>query len=518
MASLTSTLKRAVQIKPDGAATRYGTRTRTWREIAERVARLAGALVELGLRPDDRVAVISPNSERYLEIYFAVAWAGGVLTPVNWRWSEPEILQCFVDCTPRVVFADDTYLALAASLKDQCASVTHLVRTSDGAGPDAALDYEVLIEAASAIPDADRRNDMLAGLFYTGGTTGKSKGVMLSHANIMWSMLAYLAHTQPREDDVYLHAAPLFHVAGMASVFGITAAAGSHVFAPRFDPIAVLGLIEDHAVTVATFVPTMLQALLDTPGGAEVLRRRMRRMLYGASPISPALLQRAIDTLPDAEFIQCYGMTELAPIGTILSPTDHRKGSASLLSSAGRAAYGVEVRVGDDRGATLPRNAVGEILVRGPNVMLGYWNNSEETARAIREGWMRTGDAGYIDAEGYVYLVDRVKDMLVVGGENVYSVEVERVLSMLPEIVQCAVIGIPDEKWGERVHAVVVVDADSSVAESDIEAHCRRHLAGYKCPKSIEIRHEPLPLSGVGKILKGPLREPHWSGRQRRIG
>lgn len=517
MPALTSALKRAILIRPEKTATICGDRIRTWREVGDRVAKAAMMFSRLGVGPNDRVAVLCLNSDRYLELYFATLWAGAVIVPVNWRWSMAEISQCFADCDPRLLVVDDVFAGQAEALMASAPQLVGMLYIGDGETPMGAVSYEQEIAQLPPAVDAERRGEDLAGLFYTGGTTGRSKGVMLTHRNVMWGQLDYLAHTQPDQDDVYLHVAPMFHVADMASVFGITTVGGTHVFAASFEPDQVLDCIETNGVTSLTLVPTMLQMLIDRPRAAEIMTR-IRRVLYGASPISPTLLKRALDMLPNVQFFQCYGMTELAPMATILSPIDHYPhASTALLTSAGRPVFGVELRIVDSEDRELLAGEVGEVAVRGPNVMQGYWNNPEETEQALRGGWMHTGDAGYLDSDGYLHLVDRLKDMIVVGGENVYSSEIENVLMMHPDVVQCAVIGVPSDKWGEAVHAVIVVRTGAALTKDTVVSHCRNLLAGYKCPATVALQTEPLALSGVGKILKGPLRLPHWDQRSRHI-
>lgn len=517
MPSLTSTLKRAVLTRPGTIATQCSGRTRTWREVGDRVAKGAALLKRIGISSDDRVAVLCLNSDRYLELYFSILWAGMTIVPVNWRWSPAEITQCFSDCEPRLLVVDDTFADQADALCAGSSQNMRVLYAGDSKAPAGMIDYEEEIADIAPVHDMMRRGDDLAGLFYTGGTTGRSKGVMLTHRNIMWSQLSYIAHTKPDENDVYLHVAPMFHVADMASVFGITSVGGTHLFAGRFDPDQVLTLIETEGVTALTLVPTMLQMLLDRPR-AEKVMTSLRRILYGASPISPTLLRRALHMLPNVSFVQCYGMTELSPMATVLGSDEHDPdASDELLSSAGQPIFGVELRIVDDDGWEMPSGEVGEVIVRGPNVMRGYWKNPEETERALRNGWMHTGDAGYLDANGFLHLADRLKDMIVVGGENVYSIEVENALMAHPDIVQSAAIGVPNEIWGEAVHAVIVVRPGSQLTKEAIDMHCRSLLAGYKRPTSIEIRTEPLALSGVGKVLKAPLRAPYWTQRVRQI-
>jgi len=289
---------------------------------------------------------------------------------------------------------------------------------------------------------------------------------------------------------------------------------GSHVIVPMFTPDGVLAAIEKHRPTDALLVPTMIQMLVDSPGIKEVDVSSLQKVIYGASPISEALLERVERVLPDVALTQAYGMTELAPVATMLTPEDHQ--NPALRRSAGRAVPHAEVRIVDENDNEVPRGTVGEIVVRGGHVMLGYWNKPEETAAALIDGWMHTGDGGRMDERGYVFVVDRIKDMIVSGGENVYSAEVESAITTHPAVAACAVIGVPDDEWGERVHAVVVLAPGGTIELDDLREHTKTLIAGYKAPRSFEVV-EALPLSGAGKVLKRELRAKHWSGVERAV-
>ncbi|GAA3566799.1 long-chain fatty acid--CoA ligase [Amycolatopsis ultiminotia] len=511
---LTQGLHRGVQQRPDEVMTVFGQRRRTFTEVAERVARLAGALRGLGVGRGDRVAILAFNSDRYHEYLFAVPWADAVLNPVNIRWSAEEIAYCLRDSGTRVLFVDDAFAAMVPALREAVPELATVIHLGEGPGPEGSLGYEELIDGADPVDDVRRGGAELAGLFYTGGTTGSPKGVMLSHANLQVSWLGSAAtgNLCPPGARV-LHAAPLFHLAGLAAWGAAVLVTGSHVFIPAFEPVATLSAIAEHRITDALLVPTMIQLLVDHPALHRHDLGSMRNVLYGASPILQAVLERAMKAFPSARFTQAYGMTELSPVATLLGPDDHDRG---FLRSAGRAGSHSEVRVVGPDGNPLPAGEVGEIAVRGGHVMQGYWNKPEETAAAIRDGWMHTGDGGYLDEEGYLYVVDRLKDMIVTGGENVYSAEVENALGRHPAVAQCAVIGVPDPDWGERVHAVVVLHPGETLTVEELRAHVKESIAGYKAPRSLEIV-DGMPLSGAGKILKRELRAKHWSGEDRQI-
>ncbi|WP_340676367.1 long-chain-fatty-acid--CoA ligase [Paraperlucidibaca sp.] len=510
------TLRRAVQLNGDGVATIFAGRRRSWRELESRVARLAGGLIGLGVKAGDRVAILSLNSDRYMEYFYGVPWAGAAVNPVNIRLAVPEIAYTLNDSGSTVLFVDDTFAALLPALRPQLEFVRHVIFAGDGEKPEGCLDYESLIEQSAPVEDANVGGDELAGLFYTGGTTGRSKGVMLSHDNLVFNALNVVAEMGYDRDTVYMHAAPMFHLADMASTFAVTLAAGTHCIVPRFDVDAVLQLIQQEKVTNTLLVPTMINLLASSGRIRDFDVSSMKRMLYGASPMPEAVLLSAMEQMPTVSFAQGYGQTEASPIITSLGPEYHVPGGAKL-RSAGRAALGVEVAVMDADDREVPRGTVGEICARGANVMLGYWGMEAATAETLRHGWLHTGDLGYMDEQGFVFIVDRAKDMVISGGENIFSVEVEGAIYSHPAVRECAVIGIPDDRWGEAVHAVIVLGEGAEATESEIIDHCREKIAGYKVPRSVEFRTEPLPISGAGKILKNELRSPYWEGNQKQV-
>lgn len=516
--NVTHGLRRALQVNPNGLATVCSQRRRTWRELGERVARLAGGLRARGVADGDRVAVLSLNSDRYLELYLAVAWAGAVIVPLNIRWSAPENEDALRDCRAGILFIDKAFAPIGGQLAKAIPELK-LIFADDAEPPSGIESYEALVNASEPIADALRAGEDLAGIFYTGGTTGRSKGVMLSHRNLMANALNALGEGLFQASAVYLHAAPMFHLANGAAMFSLLLSGGSNVIIPAFAPEAVMAAIQSERVTDVLLVPTMIQMLVDHPSLASCDLSSLKKIAYGASPISEALLDRATRALPHVQFTQAYGMTELSPIATVLHWKEHiGDGRAKgRHRGAGRATLGCEVRIVDEQDRAVPFGTVGEIVVRGDIVMMGYWERPEETARAVIDGWMHTGDGGYMDQDGFIYIVDRVKDMIISGGENVYSVEVENALAQHPAVAQCAVIGIPSDQWGEQVHAVVVKRSGARVSSSELIEFTRTLIAGYKCPRSVEISESPLPLSGAGKVLKRELRKPFWEGRDRRV-
>ena len=513
--SVTQGLRRALQTNSGGTATICGDRERTWAEFADRVVRLAGSLRELGACDGERVAIVALNSDRYLEYYYAVPWAGGIVVPVNIRLAVPEILQVLDDSGASVLVVDDTFAPLLPAIREKSGTVRQVLFAGEGETPPGTVAWE---DAAVGDPvdDAAGASDDVYGLFYTGGTTGRAKGVMLTHGNIVSNAQNVIPPMRYDESTCYLHVAPMFHLADCGSTFAVTMCAGRHAFVPKFDPAATVAAIDRFGVTHVLLIPTMVAMMIAEPAVRSSTLSSLDTILYGASPMPEAVMRAALETFPACGFIQGYGMTELSPLATFLERRYHtfEGPDAGRLGSAGRAAHTVEVRVVDEHGVEVPRGEIGEILVRGPMVMKGYYNQPELTAKAVRDGWMHTGDAARMDEDGFVYIVDRIKDMIVTGGENVYSAEVENAVHEHPGVAMCAVVGIPHDELVEAVHAIVVPKDGHALEPDEIIAHCHELVAGYKCPRSVEIRSEPLPLNGAGKILKRDLRAPYWEGHE----
>ena len=516
---LTQSLHRALQQHPDRIAVRCGARQATFRVFADRVARLAGALQTLGMHPGDRVAMLSLNSDRYLEYQMAVPWGGGVLNPCNTRWSAAEILYSLDDSGSTILLVDETFRPLVEQLRRDSRALREVVYCGDGEVPAGMHGYEALLAAADPVPDAVRRGEDLAGIFYTGGTTGFPKGVMLSHTNLCSSALALHSEGLAAAGGTYLHAAPMFHLADMGFSLVHWAEGNTHTIVPMFNPEGVLDTLARDRVSHVLLVPTMIQMLVDHPAMQQPRDlSALKTIIYGASPIAEAVLERAMAALPGVGFVQAYGMTELSPLATVNPAYFHTVEGRKLgkLRAAGRAGYCIELRIVDTEGSEVPRGTVGEVVVRGPNVMQGYWNKPEQTAQAVRNGWMHTGDGAWMDEDGFIFIADRLKDMIISGGENVYSGEVESAIAQHPGVAACAVIGIPSERWGEAVHAVVVCKPGQATSAESLIAHCKALIAGYKCPGSVAFV-DALPLSGAGKVLKTKLREPFWQGRERNV-
>jgi len=516
---LTQCINRSVRATPDKIISRFEGRETTWKQFQDRVSRLAGGLKEIGLKTGDRVGILALNSDRYLEFYFAGFWGGAVVVPLNLRWSAAENAYSLTDSGAEVLLVDDAFLPMVAAITAEAKGIKTLIYMGTGETPRGYLNYEELITNTPPTEDAGRNGNDLAGLFYTGGTTGFPKGVMLSHLSLWSSAMALVNPLKLDENIVYLHAGPMFHLADGSTSLATMLAGGEHAFIPSFNPSNMIKAIQTYGVTHTLIVPTMVKMLIDDPSFAGADVSSLRQITYGGSATTESVLREAMQKLPNVDWIQGYGQTELSPVATYLLPQFHvfSGNNAGKVTSAGTAALCNEIKIVDEDGNELPVGEVGEIVSRGPNAMLGYWNKPEETAAAIKNGWVHTGDCGHMDEDGFVFISDRLKDMIVSGGENVFSIEVENAVAAHPAVADTTVFGIPSEEWGESVHAVVVPVAGASVTQQEIRDHCRTLIANYKCPTSVEFRTEPLPLSGAGKVLKRDLRAPYWAGKTRSV-
>jgi long-chain acyl-CoA synthetase len=484
------------------AARCYGARTAlvdaptgavsSFRAVADAVARMPALLDEIGVDVGGRVAILADGSAAYATLYLAIPAAGRVVVPLNTRYTESELGAACDDGSPLLLVTDRP--------PDQTAGLAPKVLGVD----------EVMAALGRADPagSADGRagapqDDDAAAIFYTGGTTDRAKGVVQSHRNKLVDALSLVAGIGLDEHDRWLVMSPMFHAAGSFNVLPCLWVGATQVFLPRFDAVAALQAIQEHRITVTFGVPTMLRALVAAQRVVQADLSSLRLLGHGGAPMAEADAMEVAATFPAVELCAMYGATEMAPLATI-----HRHQEAVLGTargrSAGRAVLGVDVTVRRPDGSEAAAGELGEIVVRGPNVMVGYWRKPDATAAVVRDGAYWSGDIGYQDDEGHVFVVDRSKDMIITGGENVYGVEVEGVLAAHPAVAEAAVIGTPDPHWGEIVVAVVVTCAE--VAEDELAAHCRAQLAGYKVPRRYEFRTDPLPRSAAGKLLKRELR------------
>ena len=518
MTNLTQFMTAAADTRPTAIATIMGTRKRNWYEHRERVAKLADSLRKLGASAGDRVAILALNSDRYTEYYHAVWWAGAAVVPMNIRWTSVENAYSLNDSEAEILFVDKAFALVVDEIRTECPKLKTVIYLDDGEVPEDMLAYEDLVNQGSLCDDAMRLGEDLAGLYYTGGTTGFPKGVMLPHRALWYNNLVMSKMSEARPESSYLHAGPMFHLADGCASGGLTAVGATHVYVPMFDIEGVVSTIETHGVTHTLMVPTMIGMLLNSDTFDPARLASLQYMTYGASPMPEGLLTDLIERVPDLNIIQGYGQTELAPIVSTLQPEFHvLGGNNSKLRSAGRPVPGTEVKIVDEDGNKVATGDVGEICARGMGAMQGYWKLDEQTAATLVDGWVHTGDGGYMDDDGFIFIADRMKDMIVTGGENVFSAEVESAISTHDAVAEVAVIGIPDDTWGEAVHAVIIPKEGMTPSTDEIVEHCRPLIANYKLPRSTELRADPLPLSGAGKVLKRDLRAPFWENKARQV-
>jgi len=514
-------LAHAVKLYPEKIALRDGDVRYTYRQASERVHRLAAGLLGLGLKAGDHIAILANNSHRYWETYFVASVAGMPLAPLNIRLAAHELEFILNDGEIKALILGPEYIPLYEQFREKVPGLAHvIVLNGELAG---AIDYEQLIAENGPLagPAREWREDEMLNLCYTGGTTGMPKGVMLTQRNVVSNAEHALMSMGFGERDTWLHVAPMFHLADAWACYTLTMAGGAHTFLAAFAPQACLELIEKERVTKTILVPTMINFLVNFPGLANYDTSSLDLMLFGASPMPVDRLIAAKEAL-GPKLCQAYGMTETAPLLTAMkiewTHYDGTEEQRRRLGSCGREVSGVEVRVvNEESGEDVRPGEVGEIIARGPNVMAGYWKRPQETSEALRGGYMHTGDLATVDSESFVFIVDRAKDMIITGGENVYSTEVESALYEHPDVLEAAVIGIPDERWGEAVLAVVVPKEGTSPTEHALIEHCRGLIAGYKCPKQVVFQSTPLPKSGPGKILKTEIRKPYWEGREKQV-
>ena len=513
---MTGLLNAAADNTPDQIATVMNGRRHSWNIVRDRVARFAGALRKLNVGPGDRIAVLALNSDRYTELYFASWWSGGAIVPMNLRWSVDENVYSLDDAEAEILIVDDAFAPMAGQIMEKTKTVRTVIHMGDGPTPESFLSYDALIAENEPVEDAGRSGEDLAGLYYTGGTTGFPKGVMLPHRALWYNSLVAANHASIGPEDIYLHVAPMFHLADGAGGNALSAAGGRHTYLPMFTPDGAIDMIEAEGVTIAVMVPTMIAMLLASPNFDPARLKSLKKLIYGASPMPAGVLKDLMEKLPNLKLLQGYGQTELAPMVSMLTPQFHVTDGPKL-KSAGRAVIGAEIRIEREDGTKCDYGEVGEIVVRSPGAMQGYWKLPEQTADTLKNGWVYTGDGAYMDREGFIFIVDRIKDMIVTGGENVFSAEVESAISTHPAVAEVAVIGIPAEQWGEAVHAIIVCKPGMTLTQDEIVAHCREKIANYKLPRSVSFRTDPLPLSGAGKVLKRDLRKPFWDGQDRAV-
>lgn len=499
--------------RPDWRATYFEGRDYNWAQMNRRVHAIAWQLQKLGVKPGDRVAYLGLNSHWIVEMYVVPSMIGAISVPINHRLSIEEMVGVIGDSTPAILIVDRHFRDQAAELMAQCPTLQTLILADWGQPgdtlPDGTLHYDTLISdapevAEDAFDDCASRSDDTMILFYTSGTTGQPKGVMLSHSNFLVNATGSGHLYGYRQDDVLLLSGPLFHLGTGSRVFTALAYGTTMVVQPKFEVEDTLRMIEAQRITTMTMVPTMLNMVMNHPRFADFDFSSIRVLTYGASPMPVTLMERAIAAIPGITFCQGYGLTETSPVLSVLEPADHVPGNPMLdkLSTVGRPILYSDLRIVDVDDNPVPTGTPGEIVVRGPQVMNGYWNRPDETAHAMRGGFFHTGDAGVMDADGYLTIAGRTKEMIISGGENVYPIETENALSKHPAVAQAAVFGVPHTKWGEMVYAAVALHDGKTATEAELIAFCRERIAHYKAPRGMTIWQGPLPLSATNKLDK----------------
>jgi fatty-acyl-CoA synthase len=523
---LTETLTKAVKLFPRKQAIVCGEKHWTYQEFYNRIHRLSHHLKGFGIRKNDRVAILHPNCHIFLEAYYAVPQIGAISVPINYRLSTRDVAFILQDSEAKVLIADSMFKDQVDTIRGEIGGIERILWTGEprelGASTD--LNYEEVLEKAdfSVLPEPTLNGEDIAQIYYTSGTTGRPKGVMLSHKNVTTHALGTIAEIHLMDHDVWIHVAPLFHLADAWATWAVTWVGGTHVLVREFDAKLVLETIQKEKVTLTNLIPTMLNLMVNHPDVRKYDYSSLRVLLSGGAPIAPEVVRKIVETFK-CDYIQTYGMTETSPYLTLSILKEHLRKLSNedqlrFKSKTGREFIGVGLKVVNDQGKEVrnDESEVGEIIVKGDIVTKGYWKLPEETEKSIRDGWLYTGDMAVIDAEGYVTIVDRKKDMILTGGENVYSTEVENVLYMHPAILECAVIGVPDQKWGEAVKGIVVLKPGKKTTGEEIIQFCKEKMAHYKAPKSIDFI-EVLPRTGSGKIHKKGLRDKYWEGYGKKV-
>jgi fatty-acyl-CoA synthase len=518
-------LRRAAQVYPGKEAIIDGDARYTYREFQNRVYQLANSFLKMGITKGDRVAILSPNSHFFLESFYATSAIGAILVPLNYRLQDSDLEYILDHAGAICLLADRALAETAGELRAALGKVRHWVSADDDGGhadpPDGWVDWNETIRDSSIErpPDPGSNENDLVSINYTSGTTARPKGVMLTHRNCYLNAYNMIAHLGIQHGDKELWTLPMFHCNGWGGVYALTGMAGTHVVLRAVEAERAFELIEKEGVTFACMAPTVLRLLLDSPDRKRhEIRSKVRFTVAGAAP--PAAFIERLEEELGFEFIQIYGLTETAPLLTVSRP-DHatKRDDWSRRSRAGVAGLGVEIRLVDPQGQDVPKdNAhIGEVCARSNVVFKGYWEQPDQTDEAIRDGWFHTGDLAVWDENESIHIVDRKKDVIISGGENISSPEIEDALYQHPAVLECAVIGIPSEKWGETPLALIIVRPGESPSADEIISFCREHLAHFKCPTEIDFVDE-LPRTATGKLQKFRLRERHWKDGDRRIG
>ena len=510
-------IERNARYFPAKTAVVFEDRRVTFAAFAARARRFANALASYGLQRQARFAVLAQNCLEYFEAVGAAELTGFIAVTLNWRLSVQELAQIIADATPTVLIFEAQFSAQVDALRRQGTSIERFIVI--GTATDWAESYEAVLAAAADSPPPSRPEpEDGVYLIYTSGTTGKPKGVLLSHRAILSAAVSISWEHGMRPSDRMLIVMPLFHIGAKINQLANMMLGTTIVLHRGFDPAAVLRSIEEEHITCAHLAPIMVRSVLDSPDLQRFRRDSLRSIQYASAPMSVALLQEAMAAFGPI-FTQVYGMTECV-VGTILHPHEHRPdgtpAQARRLASAGQPFFDHAIRVVRPDGCDCAPEEIGDILIRGPSLMTGYWNNSAATVETLRDGWMHTGDVGFFDSEAFLFIVDRKKDMIVSGGENIYSREVEEALLAHPAVLQAAVIGVPDARWGESVKACIVLRPDCAASEDELITHCRSQIASYKKPRSVDFL-DALPRLFNGKIDRKELRARYWQGQARQV-
>ena len=505
--SITRSIHRGKHMYGDKVALSFADRQTSYSQLYEQVASCAGALAGLDSAAGGSVGILSLNCDRAIIGFYAAMWAGKVPNYLNIRWSLFELSASVDDFAPSILLVDKMFLEMALDLKQRCSCVEFVILVEEQTDlPPGVLSYTEILSQASPISDQSVGEHEMAFLNYTGGTTGKGKGVIHSHASHTATLAMCISENLLTRGRT-LMTMPLFHISGIGVSNASLMVGNTLYILPAYDPVKVLQTLQDEKVVQALMVPTMWQMLLHHPDFPNYDLSALQYLRYGGSPIDETLLMELKAALTGVDCMQIYGQTEGLPV-SMLYDCDHTAlgVESGRTRSAGTVCYGVEIEIRDPDGNALPQGDIGEIAFAGPMLMLGYLNMPEKTAETLVDGWMITGDAGFLTEDGYLHVVDRIKDMIITGGENVYSAEVETVIMHLTGVEQCALIGIADEKWGERVHAEIILKPEAKLSEAEVTAHCKNYLAGFKIPKSVAFV-ETIPLTAVGKVDKVAIRE-----------
>ena len=516
---LTDLCRRNASRFPDKTAVVFEDIRYTFKEFQERTNRMANALLRIGIKKGDRVAVLMNNNHRYIELYFSIPKCGAIITPLNYRLAGRELAWILNNSESNTLILEEGYVPAIEPIRSELKALNSIICI--GKGKPGMLDYEeIMADASPEEPEVEIHEDDVMSIFYTSGTTGNPKGAMLTHRNILSNAQVICIENRVRFGDSFFIVSPMYHTITPACMYAHNYRGNTNVVVDRFDPKLLLETIEKERITHLFLVPSMIIFTLEYPDIGQFDLSSLRFLLYGGSPMPVDRIKQCVEVF-GCDLLQGFGMTEIAPCYvSVLSPEDHKRfaleNNKERLSSVGVNHTNTEMQILDDDDNPVPVGTVGEICVRGPNVMKGYWRMPDETAEALKGGWFHTGDLGRMDEEGYLYVVDRKKDMIISGAENIYSAEVENVISSHPSVLEVAVIGVPDKQWGEAVKAVVALREGMTATEEEIIEHCKKNLASYKKPKSVDFM-KALPRNVMGKVLKTELREKYWKGYKKGV-